>query len=94
MLILCLGGSITQVQYTQTTRRLVEAEDGLLDPSIIVPRTIKDAMDVSRAVGIDYLWVDSLCILQDDADDVAQYVSRMGHIYSGAAAVPEECVLY
>lgn len=34
--------------------------------SIPIARTILDAIDVTRRMGLQYLWVDSLCILQDD----------------------------
>lgn len=31
-----------------------------------LPKTLKDAVKVTRALGVDYLWIDSLCIIQDD----------------------------
>jgi hypothetical protein len=31
-----------------------------------LPKTVSDAIDVSRALGIQYLWIDSLCIIQDN----------------------------
>lgn len=31
-----------------------------------LPKTFKDAVLVTRALGIQYLWIDSLCIIQDD----------------------------
>lgn len=34
--------------------------------SIPIARTIRDAIDVTRRMGLQYLWVDSLCILQHD----------------------------
>jgi hypothetical protein len=34
-----------------------------------LPKTYRDAVTVARALGIRYIWIDSLCIVQDDPDD-------------------------
>jgi hypothetical protein len=34
-----------------------------------LPKTYRDAVTVARALGIWYIWIDSLCIVQDDPDD-------------------------
>ena len=49
-----------------------------------LPRTILDAMEVCRRIGRRYLWVDALCIIQDNADDVREQISLMCDIYSGS----------
>ncbi|OJI96466.1 hypothetical protein ASPVEDRAFT_23476 [Aspergillus versicolor CBS 583.65] len=64
---------------------ILEARDGLLDPSLTLSHTIKDTIKVARAIGSCYLWVDALCILQDSTEDVAKNVTMMDKIYSGAA---------
>lgn len=61
-----------------------------LDSSL--PQIIRDAVQLVRALGMRYLWVDCLCIVQD-APDTSIKVGRMNEIYSGAyftivAAVP------
>ncbi|MBE3045186.1 HET domain-containing protein [Candidatus Bathyarchaeota archaeon] len=33
------------------------------------PRTFQDAIEVTRNLGIPYLWIDSMCIIQGDAQD-------------------------
>ncbi|ROV90982.1 hypothetical protein VSDG_07683 [Cytospora chrysosperma] len=52
-----------------------------------IPRTISDAIEVVKAIGKRYLWVDSLCILQDDARDKQQQLPIMDRIYSHADLV-------
>lgn len=34
-----------------------------------LPRTFQDAVVMTRALGIRYLWIDSLCTVQDDEED-------------------------
>lgn len=34
-----------------------------------LPATLRDAVIATRALGFQYLWIDSLCIIQDDKDD-------------------------
>ena len=49
-----------------------------------LPRTILDAIMVTRNLGMRFLWVDSLCILQDSEDDKIHELAAMGDIYKNA----------
>ncbi|KAK0750870.1 heterokaryon incompatibility protein-domain-containing protein [Schizothecium vesticola] len=42
-------------------------------------------MHLARGLGFRYLWVDALCILQDNADERRRLIHGMGGIYGGAA---------
>jgi hypothetical protein len=46
-----------------------------------LPKTFQDAVLVTRGLGLKYLWIDSLCIVQDDKDDWSREALRMGNIY-------------
>lgn len=48
-------------------------------------RTFRDAVLVTRALGLEYLWIDSLCIVQDSATDWQRESSLMGSVYNGGA---------
>ncbi|KAH6843161.1 heterokaryon incompatibility protein-domain-containing protein [Chaetomium sp. MPI-CAGE-AT-0009] len=48
------------------------------------PETIKDAARVCLGAGIQYLWIDALCIIQDDPDDKPNEIAQMPSIYGGA----------
>lgn len=49
-----------------------------------LPQTIRDAIRVARSLGLDYLWVDALCIIQDSKEDQLNEIAKMGHIYQSA----------
>lgn len=43
--------------------------------------TLRDAVETTRGLGLQYLWVDSMCIVQDDADDWASESANMARVY-------------
>jgi hypothetical protein len=45
------------------------------------PELYRDAIMITRKLGIRYLWIDSLCILQDCKDDWLKEAAKMGDIY-------------
>jgi hypothetical protein len=49
-----------------------------------LPKTFQDAVEVTRAIGLRYLWIDSLCIIQDDRDDWFRESQEMGLVYQYA----------
>jgi hypothetical protein len=65
-----------------TTRAILD------DPSKIhwgdMPTTIRDAVAVTRSLGIRYLWVDAVCIAQDDEADKTREIKTMGQVYKNA----------
>ncbi|KAK8240730.1 heterokaryon incompatibility protein-domain-containing protein [Phyllosticta capitalensis] len=54
-----------------------------VDPSLL-SRTFRDAILVVNALGLRYLWIDALCILQDDPTEVEREVANMASIYRKA----------
>jgi hypothetical protein len=52
-----------------------------------VPLTIKDAIHVMREIGIRYLWVDNLCIVQDNLEQKTETIKTMDLVYSAADLV-------
>ncbi|KAK3338708.1 heterokaryon incompatibility protein-domain-containing protein, partial [Neurospora tetraspora] len=53
-------------------------------PLACLPQTFADAVWVTRVLGIRYLWIDSLCIIQDSLSDWEVESQKMGPIYEGA----------
>ena len=49
-----------------------------------MPNTFRDAVSVARRLGFQYLWIDSLCIIQDDQQDWIRESEHMGTVYEHA----------
>ncbi|KAH7204828.1 hypothetical protein DER44DRAFT_624559, partial [Fusarium oxysporum] len=51
-----------------------------------LPQTLRDAVTVTRCIGIRYIWIDSLCIIQHGDDDKKQEVEakKVGAVYERA----------
>ncbi|KAF9766040.1 hypothetical protein IL306_001587, partial [Fusarium sp. DS 682] len=71
------GGSASIVKLTAQTDDALSTEF----PISSLPKTFREAIAVTRRFGVPYLWIDSLCIRQDDPDDWATQGSIMGYIY-------------
>jgi hypothetical protein len=46
--------------------------------------TLRQAVHVTRCLGFRYLWIDALCINQEDEQDKQHEISFMGEIYAGS----------
>ena len=77
-------GKGAQTLLTAETRPVLEAPGGIVDGSLNLNRTIQGAIQVTRDAGLRYIWIDALCIVQDDAADKAANISRMSSIYGNA----------
>jgi len=49
-----------------------------------LPSTLRDAVFLTRYLGVRYLWADCLCIIQDDKADWEKEASRMADVYTNA----------
>jgi hypothetical protein len=57
-----------------------------------LPQTFRDAIDVVRALGFQYLWIDCLCIIQQDGEDWRREAPRMLEVYANAVVTIASCV--
>lgn len=49
-----------------------------------LPLTISNGIDVCEQLGLEYIWVDSLCIIQDNEEDLERELAVMPMIYQQA----------
>lgn len=71
-------------QWTTTRANISDLTTGAGIDLSVIATTIKDAIIATRLLGLRYLWVDSLCIIQDDEEDKRAEISRMRNIYKDA----------
>ncbi|KAI2631524.1 heterokaryon incompatibility protein-domain-containing protein [Hypomontagnella submonticulosa] len=49
-----------------------------------LPKTYRDAFRITASLDFKFIWIDSLCIIQDDTGDWEEQSSLMGSVYGGA----------
>jgi hypothetical protein len=73
------------VQPLKTTRETIASHQNSITWTDL-PKTFQDAIIFTRCLGLKYLWIDSLCICQDEPEDWARESSAMRKVY-------EQCYL-
>ncbi|KAF8970212.1 heterokaryon incompatibility protein-domain-containing protein [Flammula alnicola] len=68
--------------HSTCTTNIARYLDGIDVSSL--PKTIQDAINCTHELGLRYLWIDSLCILQDSAEDKEREIPLMCDIYRNA----------
>ncbi|PPQ67585.1 hypothetical protein CVT25_012079 [Psilocybe cyanescens] len=74
------GRNQTIVSTTKNVDSFIK--DGIDMQSL--PPTIRDAMISAHNLGVQYLWIDAFCILQDSDEDKGRQIGKMNKIYMGA----------
>ncbi|KAF5008988.1 hypothetical protein FDECE_4762 [Fusarium decemcellulare] len=70
-------------QFKTEIRSLADRQQVINFPDM--PKTFQDAILVTRHLGFRYVWIDSLCIIQDSKDDWLREAKEMGRYYRGAS---------
>lgn len=65
---------------TTTRESSIERKAGILISDL--PETFKHFVLLANALGVEYIWIDSLCIIQDDHDDWAREGGKMALVYA------------
>ena len=73
-----------QLMLQQSTYNRLTHRGGLDTQSDDIPLTIRDSILLCRQMSTRYLWVDALCIMQDDSIDKQDQICKMDAIYIGA----------
>ncbi|ORX90920.1 heterokaryon incompatibility protein-domain-containing protein [Clohesyomyces aquaticus] len=76
----CWGGPQPVVLTTENLKGMMASI-----PIVSLPQTVKDAIKVTRGLGIRFLWIDALCIIQKGNDnDKLREIGQMGKLYKNA----------
>lgn len=76
-------GGCSTLQVTQATLSRYQQKRGLQPYLHLLPQTVRDAITFVAQFGEKYLWVDSLCIVQDDPYKQEQ-INKMDIVYGYA----------
>jgi hypothetical protein len=69
----------TGVHFMTTRESLAASKIGINYEKL--PKSFHDAITITRILGIRYIWIDSICICQDDGEDWERESSKMTSIY-------------
>ncbi|KAI3326067.1 HET-domain-containing protein [Xylariaceae sp. AK1471] len=78
----CWGGS---QQLRTTSHNWDSHREGI--PLAQFPLTLRDAIKITRLFGFEYIWIDSICIIQDSVADWEEESSQMDKVYGQAELV-------
>ncbi|OCL12173.1 hypothetical protein AOQ84DRAFT_285710, partial [Glonium stellatum] len=76
-------GNANQLRLTSNTLHAL-SQEGALHGCFQTATTVQDSIELCRGIGKRYLWVDSLCILQDDLDEKHGSLTHMSTVYESA----------
>ncbi|KAI1734660.1 hypothetical protein F4680DRAFT_470682 [Xylaria scruposa] len=75
-------GSLQQHKFCTFKSNIEELKQGI--KMVSLPRTFQDAVHIAYGLGLQYLWIDSLCIIQDDPFDWETESKLMENVFSSA----------
>lgn len=79
----CLSHRWSKPAVLETKRSNLTSHENGIEWDLL-PKTFKDAILVAHDLGIRYIWIDSLCIVQDDVDDKWPELAKMSSIYANS----------
>ncbi|KAK2007221.1 hypothetical protein LZ32DRAFT_632446 [Colletotrichum eremochloae] len=80
--LLCWGDPSVHPVMKTTRETLVAHEPSIAHGGMSA--TLRDAVTITSRLGIQYFWIDALCIIQGDPDDWAREAGQMCEVYSNA----------
>ncbi|KAK8040027.1 hypothetical protein PG993_008438 [Apiospora rasikravindrae] len=75
----CWGRLRNEEKYCTTQETIASVRERI--PFDRLPKTFRDAVAVTRQLGIRYLWIDSICIIQGDQADWEAEAQKMGDVF-------------
>ncbi|KAI0204880.1 heterokaryon incompatibility protein-domain-containing protein [Astrocystis sublimbata] len=77
-------GGVPVARLLQDNKEKLMLPYGLEEYAQGLPKTIQDAIRLARQMKVNYLWVDALCLVQDDPEDLNVGIIAMSAIYKNA----------
>lgn len=80
---IALSHSWGKTRHIVTEKKNIESHKKGI-PLDSLPKTFQDAVELTKGIGLRYIWIDSLCIIQDDMNDWKNEASKMAEVYRNA----------
>ena len=77
-------GGVRQTRLDSESSECLSQPGSLFKAPFWPSKTVAEAIDVCQAIGIRFLWVDALCIMQDDTRDKTIQILRMRRVFESA----------
>ncbi|KAI0543951.1 heterokaryon incompatibility protein-domain-containing protein [Xylaria curta] len=74
-------GAVASFRLSKANKSRLMQPGAIMDAWDLLPKTIQDAVTAVRMLGENYLWVDSLCLVQNDPQDMENGTGSMDLIY-------------
>ncbi|KAK8004717.1 heterokaryon incompatibility protein [Apiospora arundinis] len=84
-------GQVSMLKATQRNLEKLKRPDSLHDLRALLPKTIRDSIALVPLLEERYIWVDSLCIPQDDEEVARRHISQMAAIFENASLTIVAC---
>jgi Heterokaryon incompatibility protein (HET) len=79
-------GEVDQLQLKKCNLNSLQTPGSLRRLRHSIPTTICDAVSLVNLIGEEYLWVDALCLVQDDRESMIDGIQSMHFVYQNALA--------
>lgn len=79
-------GGVDQLRTTKEDLDYLQTPGALIAFFNELSQVVKDAIEVTGLLGFRYLWIDTLCIVQDDAESKHRRLRQMASIFNAASA--------
>jgi hypothetical protein len=76
-----MWGTVPNFQLTTANKKRLLHPGAIQDVFSMFPQTIRDAISLTERLKIRYLWVDAICLVQNDPEDVRRGVQVMDQVY-------------
>ncbi|KAK2049321.1 heterokaryon incompatibility protein [Colletotrichum somersetense] len=83
---MCLSHCWGKIKINSITRKDNLKRRLSLIPWDLLPPSFQHAVEMTRKLGVRYLWIDSLCIIQDDKEDWEREAAQMVNVYRNSYA--------
>lgn len=74
-------GGARSIRLTKSIFEQMRLPNGLRAAWSSLPKTVTDTFELAKKLGVNHVWVDALCLVQDDPGDLRRGIDTMDNIF-------------